>query len=163
MGKIEEFCAPMTFSAFSFQTAFFCLLFVIALSACDNKGQIRLSNLEAAKDSLTAETQSLRKENALLLETVGERLMVGFEVQIGAFEHFDINAYDSELLRLQEIKEEGMNKYVLGRFRKFSDAKAFLADMKKMGLEDAFIAGIVNGQRATVAEAKAAAKQFYGE
>ena len=66
-----------------------------------------MANLQAQTDSLSQETQALRKENALLLETVGERLVVGFEVQIGAFEHFDINAYDSELLRLQEIKEEG--------------------------------------------------------
>lgn len=136
---------------------------MLVLFSCDNKDQIRMANLQAQTDSLSQETQALRKENALLLETVGERLVVGFEVQIGAFEHFDINAYDSELLRLQEIKEEGMNKYVLGRFRKFEDANAFLKDMKKMGLEDAFIAGIVDGQRATVAAAKEAAKQFYGD
>ncbi|MEM6342332.1 MAG: hypothetical protein AAF927_00580 [Bacteroidota bacterium] len=136
---------------------------MLLLLSCDNKDQIRLANLQAKSDSLTKETQALRKENALLLETVGERLVVGFEVQIGAFERFDINAYDSELLRLQEIREEGMNKYVLGRFRKFEEAEAFLADTKKMGIEDAFIAGIVDGQRTTVAAAKEAAKQFYGD
>ncbi len=153
----------MTILAFSFRNTCFCLFLMLVLFSCDNKDQIRMANLQAQTDSLSQETQALRKENALLLETVGERLVVGFEVQIGAFEHFDINAYDSELLRLQEIKEEGMNKYVLGRFRKFEDANAFLKDMKKMGLEDAFIAGIVDGQRATVAAAKEAAKQFYGD
>ncbi|MFK7920774.1 MAG: hypothetical protein AB8H47_02405 [Bacteroidia bacterium] len=153
----------MTFSAFSFRITCFCLLLAISTTACNDADKLRTATLQAVSDSLTSETQALRKENALLLETVGERLMVGFEVQIGAFEHFDINAYDSELLRLQEIREEGMNKYVLGRFRKFSDAQAFLTDMKKMGLEDAFIAGIVDGQRSTVAAAKQAARQFYGD
>lgn len=153
----------MTFSAFSFRKTCFCLLLAIAMTACNDADKMQMNKLQTVSDSLTSEAQSLRKENALLLETVGERLMVGFEVQIGAFEHFDINAYDSELLRLQEIREEGMNKYVLGRFRKFSDAQAFLADMKKMGLEDAFIAGIVDGQRSTVAAAKQAALEFYGD
>lgn len=122
-----------------------------------------MGQLQVKLDSLEQETQALRKENALLLETVGERLEVGFEVQIGAFQYFDLNAYDSELLRLQEIKEEGMNKYVLARFRRFDEAEAFLNDIRSLGLEDAFIAGIVDGQRSTVAAAKKAASSYYGE
>ncbi|MEL6650851.1 MAG: hypothetical protein AAFQ87_08625, partial [Bacteroidota bacterium] len=147
----------------STQSPFYLLLLgllLISLGACNNQ-EAAMGQLQVKLDSLEQEAQSLRKENALLLETVGERLEVGFEVQIGAFQYFDLNAYDSELLRLQEIKEEGMNKYVLGRFRRFEEAEAFLTDIRSLGLEDAFIAGIVDGQRATVAAAKKAASSYY--
>lgn len=147
------------------QSSFYLLfigILLISLGACSNQ-EAAMGQLQTKLDSLEQETQVLRKENALLLETVGERLEVGFEVQIGAFQYFDLNAYDSELLRLQEIKEEGMNKYVLGRFRRFDEAEAFLADIRALGLEDAFIAGIVDGQRATVAAAKKAASSYYGD
>ena len=153
----------MPFSARIFSKILLPATIGLSLIACKNEDLAHhVASLQARQDSLAQEVQSLRSENALLRETVGQRLEVGFEVQIGAFEYFDLNAYDSELLRLQEIREEGMNKYVLGRFRRFNEAEAFLTDVQRIGIEDAFIAGIVDGQRATVAEAKQAALLYYG-
>jgi hypothetical protein len=124
--------------------------------------QAQASYLKKEKDTLKAELQQTRQLNARLLEQVGEELEVGFEVQIGAFEHYDILAADAELMRMARIEEDGLKKYVLGRFSYFEDAEAFLEDVRAMGLQDAFIAGVVDGKRATVEEAKKAARTYYG-
>lgn len=133
------------------------------LWACNGELKERNAELKIQADTLAAEVRFLRSEQARLLEELGKPLPVGFEVQIGAFAHFDIQAYGEEMARFHEIETDGLHKYVLARFSTFADAEAFLADVKQMGLEDAFIAGVVNGQRTTVAEAQAAAKAYYGD
>lgn len=133
----------------------------ITLFSCNSELKETNRKLQAQVDTLSSEVVTLRDENARFREYTGEELNVGFEVQIGAFEYFDITAYEDELMRFQEVQANGMSKYVLGRFRKFEDAEAFLRDVKKMGVQDAFIAGVVNGERTTVAEAKKAAVTYY--
>lgn len=132
-------------------------------SAC-NQNALKRQNaiLLQRLDSLETEVQHLRSIHASYAEESGEELDVGFEVQIGAFREFDLGQYADELVRLRGTNEYGLNKYVLGRFHRFEDAERFLNDVRKMGVKDAFIAGVVNGQRTTVAEAKAAAKNYYG-
>lgn len=135
----------------------------ITLFSCGKELEERNAQLVAQVDSLQVELRQLRGDQARLIELAGDQLQVGFEVQIGAFEYFDLQAYTDELVRFRETNSEGMNKYVLGRFRTFDDASAFLEDIKKIGVKDAFIAGVVDGKRTTVAEAKAAAKEYYGD
>ena len=131
-------------------------------SACTKELEQDNRRLQLRIDTLETTIQKLTADNNQLRLSLGERPEVGFEVQIGAFESFNVQAYESELLRLREVSEEGVSKYVLGTFIRFEDANAFLRDVKKMGIADAFIAGIVGGRRATVAEAKEAAKIAYG-
>ena len=119
-------------------------------------------SLQTEVDTLKSEAQKLRQVNAVLGEQLGQPLEVGFEVQIAAFERYDIRATNEEMLRMAEIEAEGLNKYVLGRFSNFEDAENFVSDVRAMGLTDAFIAGVVNGERSTVEEAKAASKAYYG-
>lgn len=148
----------------SFKYLFAPLLFLLMiLSACNTQElESQIGQLRAEKDSLLVEAQTLRRDNGRLIEAVGEPLQYGFEVQIGAFEYFDLEAYDEELVRLKVVQEEGLKKYVLGRFRKFKDAEKFLQDIRAMGVEDAFIAGVVDGKRSTVADATRATKAYYG-
>lgn len=141
----------------------FCLLGTLLFSCGKKELETRNAQLIAEVDSLHVEMRQLRQENARLLELSGDQIVVGFEVQIGAFEYFDLKAYTDELVRFREMNSQGMNKYVLGRFRTFSDAEAFLKDVQTIGVKDAFIAGIVNGERTTVAAAKAAVKEYYGD
>lgn len=126
----------------------------------DYKAQVRLQKRNI--DTMQAEVGQLRQLNGHLVEQLGEELPVGFEVQIGAFEYYDIAASDAELVRMSRIENKSFNKYVLGRFSYFDDAEAFLADVQKLGVKDAFIAGLVDGKRTTVAEAQKAAKNYYG-
>ncbi|MEO1448925.1 MAG: hypothetical protein AAFV07_05315 [Bacteroidota bacterium] len=130
---------------------------------CNGELKQQNAKLLTQVDTLNNKLVALREENASMRETLGSPLEVGFEVQVGAFEYFDLSAYTDELVRFQEVETNGMKKYVLGRFRHFEDAEAFLQDVQRMGVADAFIAGVVNGERATVAEAKEAAKDYYGD
>ena len=139
------------------------LLFLgFIFTACGEDFKQENEKLQKQVDHLSMEVQKLRLENARLRELSGDRLQIGFEVQIGAFEHFDLSAYSDELMRFSEQKDNGVNKYVLGQFSRFENAEDFLRDIKKMGIRDAFIAGIVDGQRSTVRSAKVAAKEYYG-
>lgn len=131
-------------------------------SSCTKELEVDNRRLQVRVDTLQSTIQLLVEENNQLKLALGERPEVGFEVQIGAFESFNVQAYESELIRLREIQEDGVSKYVLGTFIRFEDAEAFLRDVKKMGITDAFIAGIVGGRRATVKEAREAAKIAYG-
>ncbi len=144
-------------------TIWLCVMMGVILMRCTDEDLVTDNRrLQVQTDTLKREIQALRQENNQLRLALGERPMVGFEVQIGAFEHFHIDAYESELMRLREVRENGVSKYVLGTFIRYDDAQAFLRDVHKMGISDAFIAGIVDGQRATVDEAREAAKIAYG-
>lgn len=138
----------------------FCIL--VLSSSCTQELERDNRRLQVRVDTLESTIQALTAENNQLRLSLGERPEIGFEVQIGAFESFNVQAYESELLRLREVSEDGVSKYVLGTFIRFEDASAFLSDVKKMGISDAFIAGIVGGRRASVAEAREAAEIAYG-
>lgn len=122
---------------------------IIFMTSCQNKVKKELESAVAEKTKLEARVQSLESEKAILLEQSIGPLDWGifFEVQIGAFESFDLQNYMESFVRLKEVNEAGMYKYVLGRFRSFNDAKAFRSDVQKMGVKDAFIVALVDGSR----------------
>lgn len=105
-----------------------------------------LNGLKPAMDSLVA-------ANNILSEQTDTQEGVFFEVQIGAFEHFNLDQYMQELARLKKEEIDVMDKYTLGKFRNFKTAQAFNDDLKKMGIADAFIIGKINGQRVDLNEA----------
>ncbi len=135
-------------------------LWIASLTGTDYKVLLNAKNLEY--DRLETELETARQANNLLKERLGEPLDVGFEVQIGAFEHYNLRAADEELVRMTQVSEIGLNKFILGRFAYLQDAETFLKDLQNMGLNDAFIAGVVDGKRAPLEEAIAASKEFYG-
>ena len=112
--------------------------------------------------ALGKEIQFIRKENARLRELNGETLQIGFEVQIAAFKDFDLAAYSDELVRFQVRDDYEYRKYILGQFSRYEDAQNFLKDVQKMGIKDAFIAGIVDGKRSSITAAQEAAEEYYG-
>ena len=105
-----------------------------------------LNGLKPAMDSLVA-------ANNILSEQTETQEGVFFEVQIGAFEHFNLDQYVQELARLKKEEIDVMDKYTLGKFRDFKNAQAFNDDIKKMGIADAFIVGKINGQRVELNDA----------
>ncbi len=155
-------------------TILFAILFILSL------GYIVLSEVseplfgkwpQVAKDNLNLKIQmselnglkptvdSLISVNNTLSEQSDTQEGVFFEVQIGAFEHFDMNQYMQELARLKKEQVDALDKYTLGKFRNFKTAQAFSNDIKKMGIADAFIVGKVNGQRVELQEAVTASKK----
>lgn len=137
-------------------------VFCLFLTSCEESTYAENKRLKSELNALSKELQTLREENSRFRELNGDPLQIGFEVQIGAFKEFDLEAYSDELIRLQEQKEFEYNKYILGQFSRYEDAVDFLEDVHNMGVKDAFIAGIVDGKRSSVAEAKIAAKKYYG-
>lgn len=113
------------------------------------KERLRILNreMEVSILKLNAGLDSLKQVNDLLLENTPYYTGVFFEVQIGAFSKFDLSSYEEELVNLRIDKETGLCKYTLGKFRDFERAKDFLAEIRKMGLQDAFIVGKIDGQR----------------
>jgi trehalose-6-phosphate synthase len=116
-------------------------------------------------DSLTymkTAIDSLESVNVLLAEASERQEGVFFEVQIGAFEHFDLEKYKEQLAALKSESVDQMDKYTLGKFRKYSDAQNFKRDIEKMGIQGAFIVGKIDGQRAEISDAvKASRRKIY--
>ena len=110
-------------------------------------------------DYLLSRIDSISRSNDLLLENSPYYPGVFFEVQIGAFESFDLNAYKKSLENLRSYKEDSLQKYVLGKFRELDQAKLFLKDIRRMGVSDAFIIAKINGERVEVHEALRAQKE----
>ncbi len=70
-----------------------------------------------------------------------------YAVQIGAFEQKDLSLYSDNFVNFKEIKKEEYNKYALGNFESFEDAKLFRQELVNLGFSDAFIGAYQNGER----------------
>ncbi len=85
-------------------------------------------------------------------ETV-ERGVV-FRVQIGAYQKFKI---DDRLANTEKNFSgeyvDGLNKYLIGRFRSYDLAREFRQDIVKLGIRDAFVVAYVDGVRVSIQEA----------
>ncbi len=108
---------------------------------------------EDYSDYLLSRIDSINRSNDLLLENSPFYTGVFFEVQIGAFQYFDLDKYQEALLNLRGYKQDSLNKYVLGKFRDLNQAKLFLMDVRKMGVNDAFLVAKINGTRVEVRQA----------
>ncbi len=97
-------------------------------------------------DTLQKKILQLRKDNDILAENSDNLDGIFFEVQIGNFYDFNIDAYMNELEALRQDKVGKNSKLILGRFRSFQKAMMFENDIKKMGFVNAFLVGRINGK-----------------
>lgn len=109
--------------------------------------------LQAENEQLQKEIDSLRRVNNMLIEVSPYYSGVFFEVQIGAFENFDLENYKEGLARLNIDYSGAVDQYTLGKFRDLQTALAFQKDIQKMGIKDAFIVAKIDGKRVSVKEA----------
>ncbi len=116
-------------------------------------------NLEVENTRIKAVTDSVTTANNFLMENSPYYNGVFFEVQIGAFEHFDLKEYEQNLGSLKIDTMQYMNKYTLGKFRELNNALAFEKDIERLGITDAFIVAKINGERVEVKEAINAQKE----
>ena len=109
---------------------------------------------------LADEIDSLQRVNNLLLELSPYYTGVFFEVQIGAFEYFDLNDYKEDLVKMNIDKTEQVDQYTLGKFRDLERALAFRRDIQRMGIKDAFVIAKIDGERVPIQEALAEAERL---
>ncbi len=78
-----------------------------------------------------------------------------YRVQVGAYVHFDMNQHLEHTDKTFEGEnQDGMNKYMMGNFRDMTNAEAFRDDVRKLGIDDAWIVPYIDGTRVTREEAE---------
>lgn len=119
--------------------------------------------LQTKNEHLKSELDSLARVNNMLIEVSPYYTGVFFEVQIGAFENFDLEKYKEGLTKLNIDYNEDVEQYTLGKFRDLNTALAFQKDIQKMGIKDAFIVAKIDGKRVTIKEALAEAERIQAD
>lgn len=126
------------------------------------KAELLIQENEAFRtlnDTLQKKILQLKKDNDILAENSDSVGGIFFEVQIGNFYDFNMDAYMNELEALRQEKSGNGSKLLLGRFRSFKKAMLFENDIKKMGFVNAFIVGRIDGKLVDYQEALAAYQQ----
>lgn len=118
-----------------------------------NDMQAKLEQYQFVLDSMKVVNRRLQQDVDLLAENSDRHDGIFFEVQLGAFKDFNLDGYQKELAALRQVKHDGKNKLILGKFRSHRKALAFENDMKRLGLDEAFIVGRVDGEITTHAQA----------
>ncbi|MFN8286453.1 MAG: hypothetical protein U0V74_06865 [Chitinophagales bacterium] len=70
-----------------------------------------------------------------------------YKVQIGLYKEFNINKYFDQPRYIGYEEVEGMNRYIISYFPDEEVAKQFVADVRKMGIKDAFVSKYIDGER----------------
>jgi len=108
----------------------------------DLKAQVaKLKREMAAKDSML-QAQMSTDSNGLQ-----------FYVQIGAYKFFNMNDYFTDQKCMDVQLNEGLNKYVVGSFGDITKAESFRKDVVKLGIDDAWVLPMMNGQRIPMEDA----------
>ena len=76
-----------------------------------------------------------------------------YSVQIGAFTNFKAKLFSDDLAHLKEFKEGGLNKYALGNFITYAEAKTLKDDLRQLGFKDCFVIAQSYGQPVNIKEA----------
>lgn len=70
-----------------------------------------------------------------------------YKVQIGLYKQFNINKYFEQPRYIGYEEVDGMNRYIISYFPDEEVAKSFVADVRKMGIKDAFVSKYIDGER----------------
>jgi len=127
------------------------------LSLLSNNLTDEIASLEAEKQILKIKLKSARNS----LEQVSEQDIecpeqmksgVVFKVQLGAYEEVELSEeYDTSSNFDIEQKEE-INQYVVGHFRDYYKADRLKKELRKMGVESAWIVPYEDGSRVKLKE-----------
>jgi len=116
-------------------------------------------------DYQSAKVEKLTKQNTEQKETI-DQLNIKLEsaslaqvpdlvysIQIGAFKNFKMSKYKSTVQGVDENKEDGFNKYSLGFFDTYNDARLFKKEINRIGIRDAFLVAEYKGKKVDIKEA----------
>ena len=117
------------------------------------KTENSLQGTRFLQDSLENKIYILKTENEILSENSDPPIGMFFEVQIGSFTDFNLDQYNKNLANISQEKHNGTSKFLLGRFGSFKKTLVFESDLKRMGINSAFIVGRIDDQIVTYKEA----------
>lgn len=105
---------------------------------------------------LNEENKALQKEAMMMAKTDLESPKIpeglSFKIQLGAY-NANIVSFFQDQKKLETENVAGKNKYVIGYFESFEQAKNAEKDFKKLGIRDAWLVPYKNGFRISDADA----------
>lgn len=118
---------------------------------------LKWENVHIKSEKYALEKKLSKMEIALKGEKkvneTGTKLGLVYRTQIGAFVNHEMVNAPSNAEDFKHEKSDGFNKYLLGNFRTQQEADAFSAELKKIGIGDAWAVPYIDGIRVTFAEA----------
>lgn len=94
-------------------------------------------------DSIVRVNETLKIENNILDG-------IFFEVQVASSDSFQLNKADENLKRLNYGTRDGVYYITLGKFRDVDEAKLFIKDLRKIGIQEAFIVSKLDGKTVSI-------------
>jgi hypothetical protein len=102
---------------------------------------------KSIKDSLN---QLVSSYQALMTrqQALGE-IPIGtvYAVQIGYFTELNLESFNNQIRSIKAENVEGAKRYIIGYFSDLSGAVQFGEDIKKIGIDDAFVSQYIDGER----------------
>lgn len=118
----------------------------------NNLTLVDLDSLEHLK-----EVAQFNNENQFYDVELGEDGIAGepiiFSIQIGAFTNFKAKLFSDDLAHMKEFEEGGLNKYAIGNFITYTEAKILKDDLRNLGFKDCFIIAQSYGENVNIREA----------
>jgi hypothetical protein len=107
---------------------------------------------EIENASLVFRMDSIMKVNETLSLENDMAEGIYFEVQVASSDSFKLDKFDDNLKRLNYGSIDGVYYITLGKFRDVDDAKLFIDDLKKIGIQKALIVSKLDGKTVSVRE-----------
>ncbi|MCF6347715.1 MAG: SPOR domain-containing protein [Flavobacteriaceae bacterium] len=107
--------------------------------------------------NLLKDAASIGSINQFEDEDLGEDGIAGepivYSIQIGAFTNFKAKLFSDDLAHMKEFEEGGLNKYAIGNFITYAEAKILNEDLRRLGFKDCFVIAQSYGENVNIREA----------
>ena len=133
--------------------------------ACDDQNTKLKSELDASKASADdlqkkvaeydEKLTQMQQENDKAKEVVAKEAETKtapskgtvYKIQLGMYKGFNVNKYFDQPRTIGYEEVDGMNRYVVSYFPDEETALKFVADIRKLGVRDAFVSKYIDGTR----------------
>ena len=117
----------------------------------NNLAVIDADSLEVLKDVALVATDDEFMDDGEGGGLAGETIV--YSVQIGAFNNFKAKLFSDDLAHMKEFSEGGLNKYAIGNFITYTEAKQLKDDLRNLGFKDCFVIAQSYGEPVNIKEA----------
>ena len=101
-------------------------------------------SIKDSLSSLVASHQSLMAKQQALGEIPNGTV---YAVQIGYFTELNLESFNNQIRSIKAENVMDAKRYVIGYFNDLNGAVQFGEDIKKIGIDDAFVSQYINGER----------------
>lgn len=109
-----------------------------------------VSYLEEQNNLLKMQIDELDARYSALLEKQSNTSLpdgIAYQVQMGYYQYLNLASFNEQMKTIKAEEVDGAKRYVVGHFLELEDAIQFRDDIKKLGIEDAFVSQYINGER----------------